>query len=254
MKTLFREQNLGCKIAVSNAIDWFFDNEEAGIILEDDCLPAQSFFWFCDELLEKYKDDLRIWHIGGNNFGAKIANKRQDSYVFVRYPQVWGWATWRSRWKFYDKDLLDFKHSFECNECISSTLNLININILSMKERFTKSTNGLIDTWDYQWHATVIKNHGLCIVPLKNLISNIGDGPDATHTVNDRERTHLKIEQVGLPLKSPNSFFINHQMEEHFKDKMRIAAKKAPLDPPSNNIEIKLPFKDYYITIQKRNH
>ena len=46
IKTLFREENLGCKYAVSGAIDWFFDNEEMGIILEDDCLPSQSFFGF----------------------------------------------------------------------------------------------------------------------------------------------------------------------------------------------------------------
>ena len=58
VKTLFREQNHGCKMAVSGAIDWFFANEEKGIILEDDCLPSQSFFWFCEELLYKYKDDM----------------------------------------------------------------------------------------------------------------------------------------------------------------------------------------------------
>ena len=89
VKTLFREQNLGCKYAVSGAIDWFFENEEMGIILEDDCLPSQSFFWFCEELLERYKDDMRVWHIGGSNFQNGI--KRGDGdYYFSKYNTFFG--------------------------------------------------------------------------------------------------------------------------------------------------------------------
>ena len=99
VKTLFREKNLGCKYAVSGAISWFFENEEMGIILEDDCLPSMSFFWFCEELLDKYKDDERIVNITGCNF-QQGRNNTGYSYYFSIYSHIWGWAGWRSSWRY----------------------------------------------------------------------------------------------------------------------------------------------------------
>jgi len=100
VKTLFREKNLGCKYAVAGAIDWFFDNVEQGIILEDDCLPSQSFFKFCQEMLEKYKDDERVMHISGTN--VEGISKIDQDYFFAINFNVWGWATWKRAWKLYD--------------------------------------------------------------------------------------------------------------------------------------------------------
>lgn len=101
LKTLFRDENLGCKLSVSGALDWFFENEECGIILEDDCLPDLTFFSFCKELLERYKDDDRIGHIGGNCFlPGQIA--KELSYDFCSITHIWGWATWRRVWKNMD--------------------------------------------------------------------------------------------------------------------------------------------------------
>ena len=104
VKTLFRENNLGCKLAVEQAITWFFEHEENGIILEDDCLPNIDFFLFCEELLQKYQDDDRVFAITGDNFqkGRQYGNA---SYYFSKYVHVWGWATWRRAWKYYDNDL-----------------------------------------------------------------------------------------------------------------------------------------------------
>ncbi|MCS7029805.1 MAG: nucleotide-diphospho-sugar transferase, partial [Bacteroidia bacterium] len=108
VKTLFRDKNLGCGRAVSEAITWFFEHEEMGIILEDDTVPSLSFFWFCEELLKKYKDDKRIGMISGNNFQDGI--KRGDGdYYFSIYNHIWGWATWRDRWEGYDFELDSFK-------------------------------------------------------------------------------------------------------------------------------------------------
>lgn len=101
VRTLFRSEKLGCKRAVSSAITWFFKNDEMGIILEDDCLPSQSFFWFCEELLNRYKDDMKIWHIGGCNLQDGIKRGEAD-YYFSKYNHIWGWASWASRWKIYD--------------------------------------------------------------------------------------------------------------------------------------------------------
>ena len=104
VKTLFRGENLGCKIAVSSAIDWFFENIEEGIILEDDCLPAQSFFGYCEELLEKFREDGRISVISGDNFQFGWRNT-SDSYYFSKNCHIWGWATWRRAWERYDVEM-----------------------------------------------------------------------------------------------------------------------------------------------------
>ena len=220
VKTLFRNKNLGCKYAVSEGINWFFENEEMGIILEDDCLPSQSFFWFCEELLVRYKDDMRVWHIGGNNFGFTKVSK--EDYCFIRFPQVWGWASWRSRWTKYDKNLTNFNQDFVPNLNLSTSLSITNKEVVELKKRFKLSSEGKIDTWDFQWHATVMINNGLCVIPYKNLVSNLGYGPDATHTKKDTQRTYLRVNELCFPLNSSNKFLIDFQMEEFFKTKMRI--------------------------------
>jgi hypothetical protein len=104
VETLFRAENLGCKAAVSSAISWFFSHEEEGIILEDDCLPCESFFYFTTILLEKYRHDERIAHIAGSNFqdGKKVGD---GSYYFSDLYNIWGWATWKRVWKDYDAEL-----------------------------------------------------------------------------------------------------------------------------------------------------
>jgi len=201
VKTLFREENLGCKYAVSGAITWFFDNEEQGIILEDDCLPSQSFFWYCEELLEMYKDDLRVWHISGDNFQNGIA-RGEGAYYFSQFNHVWGWASWGNRWEKYDVEMKSYKDFLE-NKIIKKLF-------LTKKEQrywtniFMNVSKGKIDTWDYQWTYTIWCNSGLSILPNKNLISNIGFGPDAVHT-KDLESKQSKIARsdLNLPLVNP---------------------------------------------------
>ena len=98
---LFQKNNLGCKHAVSNGINWFFENENFGIILEDDCLPNQSFFFFCEAMLEKYALDKRINMITGTSYLPEDININVD-YFFSKYFPIWGWATWKDRWNKYD--------------------------------------------------------------------------------------------------------------------------------------------------------
>ena len=210
VKTLYRDKNLGCKYAVSSAIDWFFQNEEMGIILEDDCLPSQSFFWYCEELLYKYKDDLRIWHISGNNFNKKALNNY--SYSFTRNIHIWGWATWKSRWLNYDVEILNFKY-FEENKAIKNIFN-------SKKNQkhwfliFKNVYNGLIDTWDYQWVFTSMVNSGISIFPKYNLVTNIGFGPEATHTKNIKSKdSKIPFYELNFPLTHPK-FLIRDKREE----------------------------------------
>ena len=195
VKTLFRENNLGCKYAVSSAIDWFFSNEEEGIILEDDCLPSNDFFMFCDVMLEKYRFDQRIRHIGGSNFQNGI-KRGEESYYFSKLTHVWGWASWKRSWIDYDVELAKY-HSLDVNYCFENVFNeshLVDI----WSSIFNRLVKGEIDTWDYQWSIINFFNNGLSIIPNVNLISNIGFGENATHTTDsDGVFSRIKLEQLG---------------------------------------------------------
>ncbi|MFH1903529.1 MAG: hypothetical protein ABIK20_05720 [Candidatus Omnitrophota bacterium] len=185
VRTLFRAKNLGCKIACSNAVNWFFENEEEGIILEDDTLPDRSFFWFCQELLAKYRNDTRIMHIGGVNFQS--GHVRGDgNYYFSVYNHLWGWASWRRAWMYYDVAMKTWPKFLEQNQ-------LANIfEDERMQEYWIKQIQatheGKIDTWCYQWLYAMWSQNGLTILPNVNLISNIGFGEGATHTTSKNDK------------------------------------------------------------------
>lgn len=201
VKTLFNETNLGCKLAVSNAISWFFKNEEQGIILEDDCLPSNSFFFFCEEMLEKYKNDFRIWHISGNNFLNPNFKINQD-YYFSKYVHVWGWATWANRWNTYDVLLNSLPLFIEQNQQKNIFFNKKIEQI--WKNIFLNTYRNKIDTWDYQWVYTVLTNSGLSIIPKVNLVTNIGFGIDATHTFGDTVGiSNIDSKELNFPIIHP---------------------------------------------------
>lgn len=177
VKILFREINKGCKLAVSDAISWFFTHEEMGIILEDDCLPNKSFFQFCELLLERYKHDYRVWHINGyNHFPTD-----NDSYFFMKSAGVWGWASWADRWKYYSVNLESLP-SYSQNE-FDGAFSSKRVKNFWLRKAI-QLRQGKIDTWDYQWVITLFLNNALAIVPNKNLIQNIGFNEEATHTVH----------------------------------------------------------------------
>lgn len=204
IKTLFRDNNLGCKEAVSNAITWFFENEEMGIILEDDCLPSQSFFPFCEELLIKYKEDTRIWLIGGTNFLSKFHLENSPKYYFSKYDRSWGWASWRRAWKNYDKKLSLWPEIK--NKNVLKNILYSDREVKMYDHIFEQTYQGKIDTWDYQWLFTVLINNGLSIIPETNLISNIGFGGEATHTFNgEHPYANLNRGEVLFPLEQPNA-------------------------------------------------
>ncbi len=188
VKTLFRQSNLGCKMAVSSAIDWFFENVEEGIILEDDCLPDQTFFSFCEAMLEKYRNHTEVMHINGTNsqFGEKFGSY---SYYFSHCPQVWGWATWKRAWVTYDitmKDLPNFIFSKKAyglfkNKKVANFWNSL----------FTYMQEKKVDTWDTQWTFAIMNASGLAVTPNTNLVQNIGFENGATHT----HTSHAKLQQ-----------------------------------------------------------
>lgn len=208
--TLFNEHNKGCKNAVSDAITWFFTREERGIILEDDCLPSQSFFRYCEELLDKYDSDQRIYHIDGTNFTEKESIFSAD-YEFSSYALIWGWATWRRAWNSYDINI----------EGIDSIIHkrVIKARLGSeiAESYWIKNLNKIrsgFDTWDYQWFASIWLNHGLTIRPKLNLVKNIGFDEQATHTKTSTSLyTNMEVKEIDFPLRHPNSICPNLDLD-----------------------------------------
>ena len=207
--TRFLEVNLGCKMAVSSAISWFFSHEKQGIILEDDCLPTLSFFRFCDELLERYKYEEKIFMISGwsaldfaKNTSVETLHPKarlQEDYFFSKYPHIWGWASWARSWQKYQLEFSDFETEF----------NLLN-NFYSKKEKqywykiFNAYSQGQIDTWDYPLAYSVWRHKGLCIYPKNNMITNIGfNRNDATHTIGESKFATMPSYELLFPIKHP---------------------------------------------------
>ncbi|MFZ2122406.1 MAG: glycosyltransferase family 2 protein [Rhodoferax sp.] len=208
--TFFREKNLGCKHAVSSAITWFFEHEEQGIILEDDCLPAQSFFRFCDELLERYKTDTRVWQISGSTFFPEAITKSDADYFYTRYGPIWGWASWRRAWQHYDPDLKNWPEMSRPE--VMQNVYPDKVERVAKLSLGTKLFNSEIDTWDYQWGFTKNFNHALTIVPKLNQIVNIGFGDDATHTFGIDQKAPKKSFNI-LDIKHPKSVYADRHHE-----------------------------------------
>lgn len=191
--TLFQKSNLGCKDGPIAAISWFFDNNEQGIVLEDDCIPTSDFFCYCNWALTAFKDQREIWHINGNNFNSPEYLYAQN-IDYISLPQVWGWASWSDRWKHFSSDALMLRkksNPFKWN--LSWKAKIIKWHHLSLV------CDGF-NAWDYLWQITVLNAKGLCVSPRQNLVSNIGDSLNATHTRGDSSRCHLETGQF-----SPNA-------------------------------------------------
>lgn len=178
VKTLLRNENLGCGRAVSQAITWFFEHVEEGIILEDDTIPDSSFFKYCENLLRKYRKNESVMHISGCYFLKNYENLSPNSntYFFTKHIHVWGWATWKRAWKRYDFSMKGF------------TTNQLKLKKYYKKyygfwnNLYSQTYGGKIDTWDYQWMYSICLKNGIAINPTINLIQNIGFNEDATHT------------------------------------------------------------------------
>jgi hypothetical protein len=212
----FSDRNLGCKARVSSGLDWVFEQVPEAIILEDDCLPDPSFFRFCEELLEKYREDRRVGMISGDNFqfGRKY---NEDSYYFSKYIHIWGWATWRDRWVgTYDVNLSSWPHVRDSGGLAKLIENKKEAAVWT--HIFNEVHLGKIDTWDHQWAYANWVNGRCGILPTVNLISNIGFGADATHTVRTSHLASLPRYTVDFPLLHPREFRTNDLADAFTRD------------------------------------
>lgn len=211
IKTLFREKNLGCKKAVSKAITWFFENEEQGIILEDDCVPHLDFFKFCENLLDRYAQDEKVIAITGNNF--QNGNLRGDStYYFSKYNHCWGWSTWRRSWQNYDGDIKFWPEWNNSKDWINCTPDSIERRY--WKNILDKVYNGKIDSWAYPWQASAWYKKGLTATPNVNLVSNVGFGDEATHTkLKNSKFAKMPVMSLGQ-IKCPKKIHIDYEADK----------------------------------------
>ncbi len=175
--------NLGARRRMISAISWMLEHEPEGIILEDDCLPLESFFPYCADLLERYRDEPRVMSIGGGRGGEAGEPEAVESFYFSKYPRIWGWATWRRAWALYDEHLAgweDFQRTGELDKwCFHPQEKAHHVHLVNL------TLHGGLDAWDYQWLISCWMHRGLSIVPKMDQIVNIGFRDDATHTTLD---------------------------------------------------------------------
>jgi len=194
VKTNYSEKNLGCAKRVSSGLDWVFSEVEEAIILEDDCLPTKSFFYFCQELLDKYRNDERIMLISGNNF-QDGNNQTEYGYYFSKYNHIWGWASWSRAWAHFDYEMrswpevkrigmLDSIFDDKFEKSYWETI---------FDRMYNENPNSI---WDYRWTYACWSQNGLSILPSMNLVSNIGFGEDATHTFGNSPLANIPTSAI----------------------------------------------------------
>lgn len=208
----YSDTNMGCKIRISSGLTWVFQHVEQAIILEDDCLPTQSFFKYCQDLLELYKYDTRISIISGSNIIENYYKVKKD-YIFSCFTPIWGWATWKRVWDNFDVDIKQWiwaRKSF----LLKSMFNDIRI-YKKYKEVFDDVYKGKIDTWDYQFFLNQLIDNKLSIIPSKNMIINIGfNRKDALHTKDKSPYRWVKSHEMKFPIKINNNVVRDYKYEK----------------------------------------
>jgi hypothetical protein len=218
----YADTNSGCRNRMISGLNWVFDTVEEAILLEDDTLPHPTFFPYCQELLEKYRNDERVMMICGNSFLS--GNLRtQYSYYFSPRVHVWGWATWRRAWQYYDPNMAlwpEFRDAGRLHDILVSNLDVMQWHSL-FDQTYKAST-----TWDFQWVFTCWTQQGFSIMPNVNLVTNIGFGPDATHMCNPNTMmANFPSQAIDFPLKHP-SYIVRDAIADDYIQKFILLPKQ----------------------------
>ena len=223
--TNYSPVNLGTKYRPATGLDWVFDNVERAIFFEDDCLPHPTFFRFCDELLERYRDDERVMMISGNNFMRDELTA--NSYLFSQYVGIWGWATWRRAWQCYDVELSDWPALRE-TRFLHDVLGNYN-EAEFWRGCFDRIVSGETHTWDHQWQFACWTQHGLSVMPTVNLCQNIGFGPDAQHNKEPNPKlAEVPVHEMEFPLRHPSTMVRNREYDDFvFRELLASTAKRV---------------------------
>lgn len=207
VKTNFAPTNMGARRRVASGLDWVFSQVEETIILEDDCVPDLTFFRFCGELLERFRDETRIGVISGNNHlkGKKVSS---ESYTFSGTGHTWGWATWKRVWDGFggEHGLKDSWTKAEQKAILSR------IPSLTWRISFGRMLKHAVhlDAWDIPFSVHCQEREYLSVVPEVNLVTNIGFGAGSTHTKFESLTLQSPSEPIEFPLRHPEVLAINH--------------------------------------------
>ncbi len=212
--TLFRKRNLGCKEACASAVAWFFSREPEGVVIEDDCVPHQDFFPYCDELLERYRHTPEVMFIGGSNY--QYGKKRGTaSYYFSLYPHIWGWAGWKRTWDGYDIAMRGLERYIKTR--MRGHVGHDGA-YRAMMRKFMLVERGVDNTWDFQLVYSLWKRQGLCIIPNVNLVGNVGNVPESAHPWRP-DIAHLRPVE-GLPVLAHPETVVRDKEADDFHSEM----------------------------------
>lgn len=220
----YAEVNLGCARRVSSGLTWAFDLVEEAIVLEDDCLPDPTFFRFCEELLDRYKDDERVMAISGDNFQGGH-QRTADSYYFSIFNHYWGWATWRRAWRLFDLRM-SLWPEIRDGGWLRGILGNPNA-VRYWTDIFDRAHRDEFDSWGYPWTFSCWVQGGLAVLPEVNLVSNIGFDARATHTKAAGPNLMVRAEAMEFPLRHPRFLLRNNVADEftlanHFEVPMHL--------------------------------
>ena len=222
--TLFRSENKGLREGVKGALDWFFEAEPAGIVIEDDCLPDPSFFQFCAELLELYADNHNVMHIGGSNLIEQQTKNLYESYLITKFSLVWGWASWRRAWQKMDINLTGLDEFVQSGKI--AELTQIRPAQAYMLNKFQVTRDRKNNSWAYAWFYSILKNNGTCLLPTINLVQNTGVGDEqATNTSQKDAKSAITARQMKFPMIPPCLMNRNQAIENqlfYYTQKSRI--------------------------------
>lgn len=170
-----REFNVGCSAAVLSSCDWFFNNVEKGIVLEDDCIPTSDFFEYCRDALKIVQNDEGIWIACGTQFAPRSLS---HTWVLSKYPLTWGWATTSIKWKEMSASLRESEGKLPRFK----SRNISFPEAIYWDAGALRATRGISDAWDTPLVQKMLLNSKLAILPNVSLVSNIGNDEFATHT------------------------------------------------------------------------
>jgi len=212
----YSETNMGCGRRIYSGITNAFTQVEEAIILEDDCLPDPTFFRFCAELLDRYRNEPRVSVISGDNFqGAGWSCGH--SYYFSRYPHCWGWATWRRAWQAYDFEMKDWSAGRDRRQWLKEITGSF-VEARFWHKNFEAIRKSEIDTWDHQWTYACWKNRCVSVLPARNLVENLGFGADASHTTGAAKPGNGPASGMPFPLLHPEEIIPDRAADRHTFD------------------------------------
>lgn len=223
IKTRFLDENLSVDPAVSSAIDWFFQQVEFGVILEDDCIVHPDFFTLCGELFIRYADDKRIMQVSSLS-PCETLEYPYDYHFSRTFRCSGGWGTWRRAWRHYTSDMSQYGDNESLN--ILKAYHLDYYKCLWQHKKLLEIKSGDMfypywSHWDYQWNLACSAQNGLCIVPVKNLMNNIGFAEDSTHTVSVTPVfENLRVQPLCFPLRHPLFVYADHHPERRLEKRI----------------------------------